>query len=237
MKQELINYGLSEKEAGVFIACLKLGEATANRISEVTDIARSTIYDILDKLRQYGLITTCQIQKKTYFVASDPKILLTSLEEKQRNIKKILPELEKIKNKVEDKPIAEVFQGKTAIIKLLDDILENAKSLKVMGSQGNALEKIEYHPEKFRLKRIENKIKIKQILEVSEESRKIKNDKYTEVRYLPELNKSKEGTFIYDDIVIHIIFQYELSAIKIKSKEHAKATEIAFDILWKQAKK
>jgi len=237
MRQELIEYGLSEKEVQVYLSCLKVGEDTANRISDLTELPRSTTYDILEKLKQYGLITTCIVGSKTHFIAGNPEVLLTNLEERKQKIRKILPELKKVKNQIGKKPLSEVFQGKVAIIKLLDEILENAKSLKIIGSQGNALEKIGYHPEAFRVKRLAGKIPVKQILEISEESKKIKKDKYTEIKFLKSLNESKEGTFIYNDSVVHFNFQYELTAIKIISKDHARAMEIMFDELWKVAKK
>jgi len=236
MLQELINYGLSDKEANVYLICLKTGQATANRIAEFANLARSTTYDILDRLKTLGLITTCVIDNKIQFIANNPEVLLTSLSEKKQAIENILPSLKDILKKVQDKPSAEVFQGKIAIIKIFDEILDNSKELKVIGSQGNALEKIGYHPEKFRLKRLEKKIKIRQILEVSKESKEIKKDPFTEVRFLKSLNNSKEGIFIFDEYVYHIIFQYEISAIKIKSKDHAKAMEIMFEELWEKAK-
>lgn len=235
MLPELISYGLSDKEANVYIICLKTGQATANRISELAKVARSTTYDILDRLKSLGLITTCVIDNKTHFIANNPEVLLTSLDERKSAIEEVLPSLRGIFKKVEDKPYAEVFQGEIAIIKIFDEILDNAKELKVIGSQGNALEKIGYHPEKFRLKRIQNKVRIQQILEISEESKKIEKDKYTNIRFLKSLSNSKEGVFISGDYVYHILFQYEISAIKIKSKDHAEAMRIVFDELWKKA--
>ncbi|MFA6072517.1 MAG: helix-turn-helix domain-containing protein [Candidatus Woesearchaeota archaeon] len=237
MQQELMNYGLSDKEAAVYLVCLKTGQATANRLSELSNLARSTTYDILEQLKNKGLVTTCIIDNKTQFNANTPDVLLTSLNEKKHNIEKILPSLKNIYKKIEDKPTAEVFQGKIAVIKLFDEILDNAKTLKVIGSQGNALEKIGYHPEKFRLKRLENKIKIKQILEVSKDAKQIKNEKYTEVRFLKSLKNSKEAIFIFDDYVYHLILQYEISAIKIKSIDHANTMNIMFDDLWNSSKK
>jgi sugar-specific transcriptional regulator TrmB len=237
MLQELIEYGLSNREANVYIVCLKTGKATANRISELADLARSTTYEVLERLKTMGLISTIVVDNKTQFIASNPETLLTSLKEKQQSIKDVLPELKEIYKKVGDRPYAEVFQGKIAIIKLLDEILETAKNLKVIGNMGNALESIGYHPDKFRIKRIENKIPVKQILEVSDKSKEIKNKKlsYTEVRLLKSVSKSKEATFIFEDYVCHIVLQHEISAIKIKSEEHARATEIMFDELWSKA--
>jgi len=236
MIQKLIDYGLSEKEAKIYVNCLKLGQATANRISELSNVPRSTTYDILDKIKTFGLVSTCIIDNKTNFIVNDPSILITAIKEKESIINAVLPDLKKIYKKIEDKPQAEVFQGKVAILKLFDEILDSAKELRVLGSMGNALEKIGYHPEKFRLKRLSKKIKIKQLLEDSEDSRKVKVDKYTKVRFVSSLKNSKEGTFIFDDYVYHILFQYEISAIKIKSIDHAKAMGIMFEELWKASK-
>jgi len=237
MIQELIQYGLSEKEAETYISCLKIGQATANRIAGLMNLPRSTTYDILERLKIVGLITTIIIDNKTNFIASTPDVLLTSLNEKKNTIEKILPDLKEMHNKVGDRPIAEVFQGKIAIIKLLDEILDNAKSLKVLGSQGNALKKIGYHSEIFSIKRLEKKIHIKQILEESKEARKYKKklNKYTELKFIKSFSNSREVIFLFDNYVYHIILQYEISAIKIKSKDHAKTIEIIFDELWEKA--
>lgn len=236
MIEELIQYGLSEKEANIYLICLKTGQATANRIAELANIARSTTYDILEKLKSLGLISSCVIDNKTNYIVSNPQSLLTSLNEKKQIIENILPELEKIQNKIEEKPKAQVYQGKLAVIKLLDEILDNAKTLKVIGSHGNALEKIGYKPLNFMNKRLDKKIKIKQILEDSKDSRNVETNNLTKVKFSKKLNDSKEAIFIFDKFVYHIILQYEISAIKIESIDHANAMEIMFDEFWKLAK-
>ena len=235
MLEELIDYGLSDREAKVYLICVKTGRATANRIAELAGLARSTTYDVLERLKSLGLVSTASVDNKMQFIVNDPSSLITSLDERKAAIRRIMPSLKETYRQVEDRPRAEVFQGKIAIIKLLDEILQSAKSLKVIGSQGNALEKVGYHPEKFRLKRLERKTRVKQILEVSPESRRVWNDKYTQVRFLKSLNESKEAIFLLEDCVYHIVFQYEISAIRIRSKDHAKAMEILFDELWNRA--
>ncbi len=236
MIEELIQYGLSEKEAKLYLICLKTGQATATRISELSNIARSTTYDILEKFKSLGLISSCTIENKTNYLASSPKTLLSSLDEKRNVIKNILPELDKIKNKIKNKPRAQVFQGKIAITKLLDEILDNAKELKVIGSHGNVLKKIGYKPLNFMNKKLDKKIKIKQILEDSKDSRSVKKDKLTQIKFSKELKESKESIFIFDKYVYHIILQHEISAIKIESTDHAKAMEILFNRYWTSTK-
>ncbi|MFC1742026.1 TrmB family transcriptional regulator [Nanoarchaeota archaeon] len=237
MKQGLMDFGLSEKEADVYLACLKTGQTTANRISELVDLPRSTTYDVLEKLKKQGLITTVVVKSKIHFVASDPEVLMVSLDEKKKSISTIIPELQEVRNKVGEKPVAEVFQGKLAIIRLLDEILETATSIKIMGNVQNAIERIGYHQPKFRKKRIERDIRVKQLVEPSKESKQIKLGPLTQVRFSREFQRSKEATFILEDRTYHIILGEEISAIRIDSREHAQATEIVFDKLWAQAGK
>ena len=236
MKQDLVDYGLSDKEADIYLICLRVGQATANRIAELANLARSTTYDLLERLNQRGLISTCVVKNKTNFIASDPTVLINLLDDKKEKIKKILPDLKGIHNTVGEKPKVEVYEGKVALTKLLDEILDNSSSLKLIGNLQKAVERMGYHPDKFRMIRRQKKIPIKQIQELSFEARKIKEDKYTKIRFLPSLKKAGESTFISDNAVYHLILLEEITAIKVLSKEHANSMGIIFDELWQEAK-
>lgn len=238
MIQELVEYGLSHKEAEVYLALLKLGSATANRITELVNMPRSTVYEILDKLRLIGLLSSVVIGSKTNFTASKPQKLIELLDEKKNSIRKVLPSLNQMQAQIDEKPFTEIFQGNVAVYKILDEIIDNAtKEILIIGNMNNAIEKIDYRTDKFRNLRKDKGIKVKQILEKSEPALEEKVDKYTEVKYLGDLNKSKEAIFIIDDSVYHVLLQLEVSAIKIKSKEHTNTMKILFESLWKIAKK
>lgn len=237
MEEELEEYGLTEKEAKLFLISLKTGETTANRLSELINLPRSTVYDLLQKLINQGLISTTIKENKAYYIANNPKVLLKSLDDKRYKIKRILPHLINIQNQIHDKPIAEIYEGRKGIIFALDSILNNAKSIKLIGNRENAIKVIEYHPDNFIANRIARKIPIKQILEDSPEARKLKSLKFSEVRYLESIKNSKNVIFIYGDTVINLILGAELSVIKIQSKEYTQSQEILFDLLWKIAKK
>ncbi len=236
MEEELKEYGLTEKEAKLFLVCLKTGEATANRLAELIDIPRSTVYDLLQKLLNKGLISTTIKGSKAYFIANNPKVLLKSLDDKRYKIERIIPQLLNIQNQIHEKPIAEIYEGRKGVIFALDSVLNNAKSIKLIGSRKNAINVIEYHPDNFIAKRIEKKIPIKQILEDSPEARKLKSLKYSKVKYLESIKNSKNVIFIYNDTVINLILGPELSVIKIQSIEYAESQEILFDEMWKNAK-
>ena len=86
MEDELRDYGLSEKETKVYIACLKAGACTANRISELADLRRGTTYDILESLKGKGIISSFKSGKKYQFQATEPKELLVLLKEKKHRL-------------------------------------------------------------------------------------------------------------------------------------------------------
>ncbi|MFQ5620686.1 MAG: TrmB family transcriptional regulator [Candidatus Nanoarchaeia archaeon] len=247
MKPELRRLGLSEKEIELYLICIKTGESTANRIAELARLARSTTYDVLEKLRHKGFITTFVKDKKTYFLANNPEVILTSIEEKKKSkikefedqesaLQGIIPELKLMQHQINKKPVAEVFEGKVSISRVLDEIVENAEYIKIMGNQENAIKKIDYRTDRFRMKRKERDVKVYQLLEDSPEARREKIDKFTKVRFIKSISKSKDAIFIYNDTTVHLILAEEISAIRIKSKEYTQAQEICFDELWSVAK-
>jgi len=237
MLEELKSFGLSEKESLVYLSCLKLGSSTANRITSNVNIPRTTVYEILERLKSLGLMSTVISEHKTNFIACDPKRFIDLLEEKKSSIQKILPELKNIQNKVGAKPFAEVFEGNNSVFKIFDEILEKPNSeLKIIGSMENAINQIGFRTDRFRTIRKDKKIKVTQILEKSEEALSEREDKLTEVRCLKSLKDSKEVIFILNSSVYHVILHHQIYAIKIESKEHAKTMEILFDSLWRIAR-
>ena len=237
MEQELIKYGLSGKEAKVYLLCLKTGETTANRLIELSALPRGTAYDILEKLKIRGLISSIIKEKTTYYSTNDPDILLKEIEEKKASIKQLIPKLKKLNETIPKQLKIEIYEGLSGSKKILDDILENAKEVVIMGNETNARKIILHQPENFRLNRISKKIKIRNLLELSPTSQTLKNDAYSLVKHTPALKESMEVLIIYNNTTVHLIMQEPITIIKITSEEYTKTQRTMFDNLWKIAKK
>lgn len=237
MEQDLINYGLSEKEAKLYLLCLKTGETTANRLIELSQLPRGTAYDVLDRLKARGLVSSIIRDKTTFFSANDPDVLIKELEEKKSNIQRIIPRLKNITNTISKAVNIEVFEGLTGVRKLIDDILSNCREVIVMANEKSAREMIKHHPENFRQKRLERKIKIKNLVEESKVARQLKEDKYSEVRHIKELNEAREVLIIYNDVTAYIMMEDPVTTIKITSKEYTQTQRMLFENLWNKAKK
>ena len=68
--------GLSEAEANVYLALIKLGRANVTKLAEESGVHRTNIYSILDKLKAMGLVSYFHEDNKMNFKAADPENLL-----------------------------------------------------------------------------------------------------------------------------------------------------------------
>lgn len=124
--------GINEKEAKVYLACLRLGPSPVRRIAEETGVNRGTCYDLLRALMKKGLVSYYHQDKHKYFVAEDPKNLeeLVVFQEKKikktrQEITKIIPELKSIYDNAEDKPVVKYYEGLAGIKTILKDVLNS----------------------------------------------------------------------------------------------------------------
>src|SRR3989344_3044331 len=82
LKNLLMDVGLKEKEADVYMAILALGQGTASRIAREAHIVRTTSYDILNSLFDKGLVTLTGKEPKQEYVAESPDNLNIYMEKK-----------------------------------------------------------------------------------------------------------------------------------------------------------
>lgn len=121
--QKLIDAGLEEKEAILYIAILELGEATIAKISQKSNIKRSTVYDTLEKLKKIGMISQTSKGKRPIFLAENPEKLIDTLENKKRTLQESMPELLSVMNLLDKKPKIRYFEGISGVKEVFEDTL------------------------------------------------------------------------------------------------------------------
>lgn len=131
LENEIKKLGLSDKEAKVYLGILELSQAPATEIAAHSGINRATTYIILEELRKKGLISTFEKSKKTIFAAEPPERLSNlfelekkRLEENFSDLKKIIPDLEKLYEVRGERPKVRFFEGKEGIASIREDILK-----------------------------------------------------------------------------------------------------------------
>ena len=97
-RQQIIDLGLSEKEAEIYLTLLSMGSATIDGLSKETKIKRSTVYVQLKALVKKGLIGSRKEGKTVQFVAESPHNLkrvldqyLVEVEKKKIQAESLIP--------------------------------------------------------------------------------------------------------------------------------------------------
>ncbi len=103
--QTLAKLGLSDKEAAVYFALLKLGQGSAQAIARISGLKRPTTYVILEELRRKGLALKAPGSAKQMFSALSPEELVREMRKNVAETEHLLPELMRL------------YQGSTARIK------------------------------------------------------------------------------------------------------------------------
>lgn len=126
----LKQYGLLENEAKVYLGLLKLIEAPAYQIAYQSQLPRTSVYRILENLKNKGLIFEFKKRNIRYFTPESPYALLESLQKRKKIIQEILPKLESLSVEQDTKPDISLFLGKEGVKKVYNDILTTLKQVK-----------------------------------------------------------------------------------------------------------
>ena len=73
MESELKLLGLNDVDIKIYLTLLNLGESLASEIAHKAGTPRASIYDILERLEQEGLVSHIIKDFKKYFSAADRK--------------------------------------------------------------------------------------------------------------------------------------------------------------------
>jgi len=234
MKSELMQIGLSEQEAEVYLYLLKEKHQNAARIAKETNINRSVTYHILESLIQQGVVSYVLVNGVKRFSATKPESLIDIVKAKADTLKKILPQLKSMNPEVSTDSNVEVFQGVQGGLAVMKDIIKTGKDYVAFGEDKSFHEVMGTLAEQY-VRQLKD-LKIKERILVPAGQNVILG-KYSELRYLPKDLKLPAITAIYGDKVAIAIFQKPYYSIVIESKDLAATYRSLFELLWKIAKK
>ncbi len=106
----LVKFGLSKKEALVYLASIEAGVSPVSKIAVIAGINRVTTYDILDKLKKRGLVSFFTKNKVKYFTGTKPEIVIDQFEKRARDLKDSLPRFQEFTADI-DTPKVRYFEG------------------------------------------------------------------------------------------------------------------------------
>ena len=238
-KKELIDAGLSEKQADMYLACLEAGPSKIPKIASSAQIKRTTVYGIVEELVAMGLVRSSYKGKRQLYEAQDPALILSMLETKKKRMAEILPDLSKLFVSHHVRPKISFFEGREGVKKIYDDALDcTTKEIKqiVRARQHNEVVGDAFINEFIR-KRIARGIVTRNLHpkhgDLYTEKRGMEDPKLKRyVRYLPPSVFYAAIIMIYDHKVAMVSTKEENFGFIIESKEFSNTLSAYFDFMW-----
>lgn len=247
LAKQLIEFGLNEKEAEVYLALLELEVAAVSEIAKTANINRSSTYVVLESLKKKGLVSTSEDKKVQNYVATSPELLLQEAKDKAKRaeeiknkISDIVPELKGLYKDTKDKPKVKIFEGKQGLINSFEDTLNNKEKIMRVSSSAENLFKVlsDYLPQ-YVQRRIKLGIKMYGIHPNDKIGRALiaASPKFDEAILIPKKKyKLSADVAIYDN-KINYMSTIEGISIIIESQEMADIMKNIFDLAFEEAKR
>ena len=246
--KDLVEAGLSEKEAKVYLALLELEIAKAQDIAKKSGVNRATTYVILDELIEKGLVSISADKTVKRFVPTNPEALLRRIDEKAKDyqrkssdLKEVLPELLALHKDTRHRPRVKVYEGKNSAKEVYWSLLSsNAKEIRTYTNPVNVFKRIPNFIE-HDIERSKRGIKMFAINPASNEMLSIlehhKPNPPFELVLIPEDKfKFSSDLGIYGNFVTFVSSKEDFGVI-IESKEIAEMLKISFDLSFEEAKR
>ncbi|MDO8524462.1 MAG: helix-turn-helix domain-containing protein [bacterium] len=242
LKKTLLDLGLNEKEASVYLVALTLGPSTVLKIATSAELKRTTVYSVIESLKQKGLMSIEIKGWKKLFAAESPEKLSLILEAKREHLKKSLPEFSLLYSQKDSESLIKYYEGIKAVKSVYENILKSMRphdDYLVIGNQEIWLGLDKRYFAKFVRQRAKLNINIKLILQDSPLARKhkeIERNFNEKIKILPKKTSLNTNLIITPSRVIIHQLTLPAMAMVIENKNIANTHCELFDIIWKSLK-
>jgi sugar-specific transcriptional regulator TrmB len=206
----LIDVGLSDNEAKVYLNSLNLGKTTILKLSKASEVKRTTVYSVVESLKQLGLMKIEQIGWKTYYSAENPEKLERIMENKKQSLMETLGDLKSLYSAEGGSSLIKYYEGIEAVKNAHLDLLEEMKfgeDYFVISDSAKWMSEDQKFFESFVEKRASKKFNNKLLLEDSEVARRYKQNEAVynmQIKIFPkDVNLSASITITPRKILIH----------------------------------
>lgn len=240
---------LSDKEIEIYLALLKLGKTGIVPVAKQVQLPRTTVYYLLEKLRDANLIEILEKKTRRSYLARAPRTILTLLNDQKEKIqekidtfKKGLPELDRLYHISPFQPGIRFFKGKDIRLIYEEMLMVNARkdSIWYVADTQKIIDAFgEEYVDRWIERRIAKKIPSRSIRIKSGEDKEINapyRGDFREYRYAPDGFKSPAQVIIYQNNVAIITTSKESFGTVITSEEYAETMRHWFEELWKVSK-
>lgn len=238
--------GLTDSETKVYLSLLRMGSMhTKTRIVKESKTSASKVYEILDKLMDKGLVSIIIKNNVRHYAAAPPSKIhtylehkKTQIEEEERLIKQLLPQLQHQYANVDKNTTAELFlgwKGLETVYSTMTETLKKSDEICILGaSAGTAPEKTKRFFGKYAARAARKNLSIRALF--NEDARSYIRE--MEQEYVFSISKrfmqktTPVEILITRERIVIVILKDEPLAIVVKDVATAKSFKTYFDELW-----
>lgn len=239
LEKILQEFGLKEKHARVYLACLELGSASVLQISRKADIPRSTCEVVLGALQQKGFVSSFRKKRAKHFSAEDPRSVVAAAKDKAARLERALPQFLNVYGQSKTAPTVRFYPGKQGMRTVLEEILTEARfeatELLSFSSVDDLFDLLGEDFQEFVKKRVARKLPSRVILRDSEKARerlRLARQELRQVRFIPSAYEHHGLVFTWGRKVAMCSLQKEFNVLVIESDVLARTVRMLFESLW-----
>ncbi len=235
IKNVLKQLGLNDRHSTIYLACLEIGSASIQKISEKSGFARSTCEAVLKSLCEKGFVTSFKKKTSRHFSPEDPKKIVALAQEKVKLLEETLPQFSARYFKGNIVPTVRLYQGEVGIKNVLKEMLDEATEIISFGSIDDIHRALGDFFPKFTAERIKKRIPLKVILrhsELAEQRKRLGVQELREVRIISEEYNVSSATFVWNNKVAMCSLKEGVVAFVIESNELANIQRTMFELIW-----
>lgn len=244
LENNLKQLGLEEKEAKVYLAALELGPTNIQNLTKKSGVKRSTLYEIIEKLKEQNLLTESVKGKRKIFIAAEPDNLKRNIKIKEQLLNDILPELKSLNNIGFVKPKITFYEGREGFQKIYLDSLETKEKLICAIAPSKLI--VDIVGEDFSNKYVEERAKRKIQTKLIHITSNMAKYKYLDPKSFPKTLRSVRFTpaelifnnaiVIYGNSVAIMSNKKEGFGFVVESADYAHSMRVFYDLLWNISK-
>lgn len=232
-------FGLTPKEAAVYLAALELGGSRTYEIAKKLRMARTSCSDAVSTLCKKGLLNFYKLRGQKIYSAENPEKFASLLKDQGALLEDVLPQLRALHraDKGGDRrPVIRFYEGAEGCRVIFEDILDFGHNVLAVTSLDDALEVLGDDFSGFIERRQRRKLRVRLLTKrtpLAERLKKIDAQELRQTVFLPDGYDLKTANFIYGDrLAILSLNRTRPTGLVIEDAGIADTHRMFFEFAW-----
>lgn len=239
----LSSAGLTDAQAHLYYAGLKLASAPASEYAKKTGLNRITAYNMLEEMVRQGRFTLVKKSRGKWYAPVAPEYLAVDARKNADALERSLPELRSLQGPKERRPHVRFFEGWEGVHRIYEDTLTARSEILNFANSAVVRKYWPAYDDEYVAERVKRGIHLRGIAPDDSTGRRVHGEdrkKLREIRLVPARDFDFTNEInVYDHKVAICSFasQPQMFGVIIESKEVAETQRQIFEMAWRYAAK